>query len=1084
MPSGAKRGIGDLLREHRRRAGLTQHEVATLSAISVSSVRDLEQGRVLRPRMSTLRKLAGALNLTQTDREALTKAGAGADDDGVWVGVLGPLQVVVDGVAVDPGSETQRTLLGLLALSPNEVIGRDALIDLLFGASPPVGAIEVLQTRVSRLRRRLVGADAGPEVLASVRGGYQLAVTEENHDLLQFRRLLRQARRASQGGERTDACASYEDAMRLWRGEPLAGLPVLQSHPAVVGLVEEWKTAVVDYAGTAAELARFEVALPWLQRVVEADPLHERAHAALMVTLAGSGQQAAALSLFDSLRRRLADELGADPCPEVMAAYQRVLHQEVKRPEFAPVSAHHQLPPDIADFTGRDEEVQALLEHIRPAGGASTAVVISSIEGMGGVGKTKLAVHVAHRLLASGRYLDQQLYVDLHGHADEPPADPGAVLASFLHLLGVPGDKIPQRVDERSALYRDRLWDREALVILDNAAGEDQVLPLLPAGPSNVALITSRRTLALDGVRTLPLKVFTLDEARELLTQVVGRERVDSDLFAADGVIELCGRLPLAIALAGRRLQSRPAWGFGDLAERLTEAGDLSGELAAGHRRLRVVFDLSYQALDDEQKRMFRLLGLFPGDDFTADTAAALAAREIRHARTVLEQLEDEHLITMVTGQAYSMHDLLRDYARREVEETESERDRSEAISRLLDFYLHSTARAADLLQPNRARIELTGSAPAHGPDLVTSSQARNWLENERANLIAAVNLAAEEGWSTHAWQLAYSIREFLYLYGYTKDWERTHESTLKAALAAEDLVGEAVTRAYLAASYMNDGRSDEARDQLHRALELHRAAGNRAMEAGVLGSLGILYYRLGQFSDALGYFQTAAALCAGEDPLREGVLRTNIGIILTTLGRIDEAFEYFRTGLELSRRVGNADGESCVLADLGDAHRRLGSYGRSLEHLENALAVATGNGLVPKEAYVRHRLGNTYREMGRLDDALSNLNEALRIVRTVAGPATESEVLINLGAVHRDAGEFDVAEELIKQGLKLATSRAEHYQEARALDGLAAVYERAASREIAEEYWRMAHTMFADLGTPEASEIGVRLRPQSTRFD
>ncbi|SDZ54978.1 DNA-binding transcriptional activator of the SARP family [Saccharopolyspora shandongensis] len=1046
--------LGGLVRGFRKRAGLTQLQVAEQAGLSAAGLRDVEQGRVVRPRVSTLRRLAEVLALSRIELEELIREAGGEGGSGLRVEVLGPLKVAVNGESVDPGSETQRVLLGLLALSPNAPVARDSLIEAVWGERSVAGSADLLQSRVSRLRRRLQADSDETPVLVADRGGYQLSVAEVQHDLMVFRRLVAGARQAREAAE---ARGLFADAVALWRGEPLEGLGSLQAHPLITSLTREYHAVLVEYAAVAAELGHHREVLPHLQRVADADPLHEAVHAALMIALAGSGQQAAALNVFDSLRRRLAGELGADPGPELSAACQRVLRQEVSRPEFTPVSAHRQLPPDIGEFTGREAELRALHEDLPQAGGSAVKIVL--IEGMGGVGKTRLAVHAAHRLLATGRFSDCQLYVDLRGHADQPPADPAAVLASFLRLLGVPDDHIPSRVDERMMLFRDRLYDKKALVLLDNASSEDQVTPLLPSGPENVVLVTSRCTLALDGARTMPLDVFTPEEAEGMLAKAVGRGRVEVDPAAARSLVELCGRLPLAVALAARRLQSRRMWTVSDLAARLEESDDRLHELVAGNRRLRTVFDLSYQALEQDERRLFRLLGLHPGDEFTADAAAALAGITATEARILLDRLVDEHLANVVTRHRYRLHDLLAEYGRGLVREEEPEAERSAAITRVLDFYLHSTACATRLLQPHQPEVSLVGSEPEHRPALSTREDARSWLDSERACLIAAVRLAAARGWPTHAWQLTRSLREYLYLYGYghDHDWVRTHEAALAAAIAAQDAAGEAMTRADLAATYLELGRGAEAREHLYRALEFHRRTGDRALETSTLESLGVVCFRLGEFDEALQHLRKGASLCAGRDPYREGVLRSNLGNALAAKGFLHEALASLQTGLELSRQAGNIDGESSALADIGDAHRRLGDHEAALEYLHRALELAADHGLTPKVAYANHRLGKAYRELGCYSEATANLQAARQIVAKVGGPAAESEVLVDLGAAHRDVGDFARAGVLLDQGLSLATDRGERYQQALALRELGELHHRTGREDLANAAWRRA---------------------------
>jgi DNA-binding SARP family transcriptional activator/Tfp pilus assembly protein PilF/DNA-binding XRE family transcriptional regulator len=1069
--------LDGLAREFRRRAGLTQQEAADLAGMSVAALRDLEQGRVAAPRPATVRRLAAALRLSPVEATELLRLAAGGPTAaaGLHMRVLGPLEVTVDGAPADPGSATQRVLLGLLALAPNTPVPRDALIEIAWGERPPPQVVELLQTHVSRLRRRLQPAES-TGLLVATAGGYQLTVSADQLDLLVFQRAVAGARQARADGDLAAAGERYAQAAQLWRGEPLAGLAAFRIHPAVVALVREWQAAVIEYAEISELLGRPDRVLPLLERLVEADPLHEAAHARLMIALAGSGQQAAALARFDQLRHRLADELGADPGPELADAHRRVLRQEIPAAGGAPVAAHRQLPPDIADFTGRVAEMRTLHDRLPPAGGGGTALVISAIEGMAGVGKTRLAVHLAHQLLASGRHADLQLYVDLRGYATEPPADPATVLASFLHLLGVPGPQIPADLAARAALYRDRLHNRHALVLLDNAADEDQVQPLLPASPTNLVLITSRRTLALDGAHALALDVFTPADAEALLARIVGPARVAAQPAAARAVIDLCGRLPLAVALAARRLQARPAWTLADLAGRLEDSGNRLGELTAGARQLRAVFDLSYHALDDEARRMYRLLGLHPGDDVTAESAAALADLDPAAARDLLDRLVDEHLATLATADRYRLHDLLRAYARQLTHTEDSDADRHAATTRLLDYYLHTAARASRLLQPNQGRIELTGTPPAHPPRLDSREQAERWLEAERTTLTTAVTLAAEHGWPGHAWRLAHSLGNFLYAHGYPEDWEQTNQSALAAASAAADSDGEAAIRTYLAWAYLTQNRAEEALTHLHRTLDLHRHAGDRTRETTTLVNLGAAQWRLGQLGEALRHTQHAVELCAGQDPYREGALRNNAGVMLATFGRLEEALDNYHQALALTRQAGDRNYESGVLTNIGDAYRLAGRHDLALDHLRQALELAIDGGLRPAEGYARHSLGKTYRDQDRLTEAVACLTEAAEIVRTVGGPLAEYEVLIDLAAAHRAAGDLDTAHGLLGTGLAQAAEARDQYQEARALDGLARVHHCAGRADAARDHWQRAYALFTELGTPEADQVRARL--------
>ncbi|MEN3615434.1 tetratricopeptide repeat protein [Plantactinospora sp. ZYX-F-223] len=936
-----------VLREFRERAGLTQQDVAERAGLSVGGLRDLEQGRVAAPRPATLRRLAAGLGLSDAETAELVRLGQRTQRPGydLRLRVLGPLAVLVDGVGVDLGSAKQRTLLAVLALTPNAPVQLDTLVEVMWGGRPPDGVAGLVQSHVSRLRQRLQSRRLAGEpdrLLIATRGGYQLAVTDDQLDLLEFRRLIEAARGAHRDGEPTPAYESYRQAIGLFRGAPLADLAGLRVLPEVVALDRERQAVVVEYADVATALGHHEQVLPVLRQATEADPLHEAVHARLMLALAGSGQQAAGLRVFEALRRRLADELGADPGPELADAHRRVLRQEVAPAAGtgpAPVSAHRQLPPDLADFTGREAELRTLWSALPPPGDAGGTLVISAIEGMAGAGKTRLAIHLAHQVVRAGRYADVQLYVDLRGHADEPPADPATVLASFLYLLGVPGAQIPDAVDARAALYRDRLHGRDALVLLDNAASDGQVLPLLPASATSLVLVTSRRVLALEGARTLSLDVFTAQDAHAMLGQLAGRDRVAADPSAARRVADLCGRLPLAVVLAGRRLRSRPAWTFSDLATRLDTAGSRLGELAIGSRQVRAVFDLSYRALDPAERRLFRLLGLHPGDDFTADSAAALANVAPPAARQMLERLVDEHLVTPVTADRYRLHDLLRDYARTRATADDGDGGTDAAVDRILTWYLHAADAAVRTLAPHNRNVILDErSRPSHLPVFDADEQAFQWLTAEEATLIVAITSAFSHGRYDVAWRLPALLGPYFERRSNWHDWLGTRHIALKAARRAEDRAAEALILSGLGTVYGQINQTEKAIECLTHSLEIRRAIGDRYGEGRTLNNLGVAYGRQGKFHDAIEYLTAALEICRQTASEYEWTMALgNLGRAYTGAGQHEEAIRCLREALEIRRRLADPVGVASALFNLGEALLRAGQHQQALIHLSEA---------------------------------------------------------------------------------------------------------------------------------------------------
>ncbi|SDM16942.1 DNA-binding transcriptional activator of the SARP family [Allokutzneria albata] len=972
--------MGPRVRLWRTRAGFTQTEAAAAAGISVAGLRDLEQGRIARPRPATLRRLAEAFGLSAAETAELVRDNASAT--GISVGVLGPLVLRAGDEVIDLGSAPQRTLLAALALSPNAPVSRDALIEAAWGHRPPANVVEILQTHLSRLRRRLT--PEGPQLSATA-SGYQLNVTADQLDLLAFRGLTAEARAARERIDVAGAAEACRRALTLWRDAPLADLPAFHDHPGVAEILLDWQALVLEFAELAAELGEDDQALAPLRKLAAAEPLDEAVQARLMLTLAASGRQAAALATFDEARRRFADELGVDPGPKLADAHQRVLHNRVSKPISASASAHRQLPPDIGDFTGRAAELRWLTRaSLAEAGG--TAPPIVAIEGMAGLGKTRLAVHFAHQLVAAGRHDEIQLYVDLRAHSDQPPADPAVVLASFLNLLGVPGAQVPRELDSRAALYRDRLHGKRALVILDNAADERQVQPLLPASPGNLVLVTSRRHLALDGAATLALELFAPQDATALLATIAGGDRVDAE--GAEQVTALCGGLPLAVALAARRLQNRPLWTLSDLAERLRTSSGRLGELSSGTRGLRAVFDLSYRALAPETQRFFRLLGVHPGDDATAESAAALTGTDPATARRRLDELVDEHLLTMVTARRYRLHDLLREYAA----EHAGEQERHAAVERVLTWYLYAADAARERLFPHFVDIELDpAERPGHLPGHAGDEDAFQWLADEHATLVAAVGVALTEGMHRIAWQLPLVLKHYFERLSNYKDWITTGRDALKAAQRIGDRKAEAMVRSLLGVAHGQLGEIDVCVEYFTDSLALRREVGDTGGEARTLGNLGVAHTNRGDYEDAIGYLKQALELSrrTGNQHLEIRTL-SNLGRAQTMSGNADEAILSLEAALGPARALGDAIGLVAVLHNLGETLLRVGRHGEAQPLLTECLEVYRDKHFRLYEAEVLELLAQIHDETGSAEHAQERWREAVAILEELGHPRLE----------------------------------------------------------------------------------------------
>ncbi|USX53106.1 AfsR/SARP family transcriptional regulator [Lentzea sp. HUAS12] len=832
--------------------------------------------------------------------------------------LLGSLAVRRSGTLLELGGPRQRAVLTMLLLHANEAVSVAQLTEAVWD-SPPVSPESNLRTYVAGLRKVL-----GDRLITRPGHGYQLVVEPGELDLDAFDQLVRDGENALADNDTAAAADLFGQALAKWHGIPTAELnagPLLRAE--FTRIQERRLTAVERYARTSIELGRFDDVIDRLRRESALHPLREELWAQLMVALDRSGRRGEALEAYATARRHVVEQVGVEPGARLRQLQQVILESRVPSP--AALNAHRQLPMDIAEFTGREAELRRLCEP-----GPQSTVVISAIEGMAGVGKTKLAVRAAHRLVQ--RYPDVQLWADLHGFdADELPAEPSAVLEGFLRLLGVPGAQIPESLEERAALYRDRLAGKRALVLLDNAAGEDQVRPLLPGGSSCMVLITSRRTLLqLDGVKSVLLDVFTPGEALALLSRIAGEDRVQADREAAERIAELCGHLPIAVALAAKRLARRPQWTTRDLVAQLERGGGLG---------VRGVFDLSYQALPDHQRRLFRLLGLHPGEDVTAESAAALAGLTAHEAGDLLETLLDEHLLQQHTPSRYGLHDLLRAYAVEQVTAAEPPPSRALARRRVLDWYVHTSWQSAQRLNPQRKLEIATPDPSVHPRTFADRDAALLWCDTERANLVAAVREAAEHDLPEHSWSLAQCLWDFFNLRKHWADWIDTHGVALAAARSVGAREAEGRMLITLGIALREVRRHDEAIEHAQQAIAIFRALGDKARQEPALNNLGIAYMAQGRVDDALACYEQAAEIARElGNAHTEAVLLNNIGLLHADAGRFDLALARYLRALEIRQEIKDPYSEAILLNNIGEVHRGLLDFPQAVSYVDRAL--------------------------------------------------------------------------------------------------------------------------------------------------
>jgi DNA-binding SARP family transcriptional activator len=911
-------------------------------------------------------------------------------------GVLGPVEIWADGRTVDAGHARQRAVLAVLLLDAGRAVPADVLIDRVWGEDPPRSVRNVLSGYVSRLKT-LVASGQDPELVLSRRpGGYVLRAEPSQVDLDRFRRLVAEAAAA---GDDERASVLLGEAVALWRGSALGGLdsPWLNAMRATLEL--ERSAAVLDLNDVRLRRGEHGALAGELAAQAAAAPTDERLIGQLMLALYRCDRQAEALRWYEQTRRHLADELGADPSPPLITLHQQILRSDPSLAALRPARqaatpVPRELPADVPAFTGRVAELRELDRLLTGAAAAPTeapgrasAAVISTVSGTAGVGKTALAVHWAHR--AAERFPDGQLYVNLRGYDRDRPVTAAEALADFLRALGVPGEDIPPGQDQSAARYRSLLAGQRMLVVLDNAREAEQVRPLLPGTPGCAVLVTSRDALAglvaRDGATRVDLDLLPLDEAVTLLSELIGGPaRDDADATAA--LARQCGRLPLALRVAAELAAARPG----------APLADLVADLASQQRRLdlldvaedprtavRAVFFWSYQQLTSEAARMFRLLGIHPGPDISAPAAASLAGRAEPQTRALLRKLVRAHLITEHVPDRYVFHDLLRAYAAEQAQHTDSDSDRREATSRMLDHYLHTAARATLAVDPAMEPVVLAPPRPGVVPEqLADYPQTLAWFEAEHQVLLAALALAVESGFDTHAWQLPWAMESFLRARVHWQDWAATQRTALAAATRLGDAAAQALSGRLLADACNSLGHHDQALAHYASSLTLYQRLGHRVGEARIERSLGLLAERQGRLADALGHAEQALLLyqAIGDKPAQAAALN-NVGWYHGLLGDYQQARAFCRQALDLSTGAGDRWTEAVTWDSLGYAEHHLGNFAEAAACYERALSIAREAGARFHEAEALTHLGDARRAAGDLAQAGEAWQQALAIL-------------------------------------------------------------------------------------------------------
>ncbi|MDR8408142.1 tetratricopeptide repeat protein [Nonomuraea sp. 3-1Str] len=974
-------------------------------------------------------------------------------EGGLRFAVLGPVRAWRDGEELDLGTPLQRSILGMLLLREGRAVTPAEMIDAVWGDDSPPRALGALRTYVSRLRTVLEPdrpARSRPEILTSVGRGYALRLSDGALDLVRFERGLQEAEAARKTGRPSAAAGALRAALALFEGEPLAGAVGPYAEHQRDRLVECRLSAIETLMDVDLELGRHADVVSELIALTADHPLRERLRAQLMLALYRGGRRGAARAVSPEPRHALIDELGIEPGPDLSALHQRILAADpslaaaaqpavtvapepAEEPEPREEEPVHelprpaQLPATVSDFTGRKEISRRLRTMLGSHTGALSShtaegVPVAVICGIGGVGKTTLAVHVAHA--ADDLFPDGQLYADLRGYTGEATA-PESALGAFLRALGIPPDVIPEVPAERSALFRSLLADRRILVLLDNARDAEQVIPLLPGSPGCAAIVTSRVKLAdLPGARLFDLDVMEPDEALSLFASVAGPERVAAEHGAAMDVVAACGFLPLAVRIVAARLAARPSWTVASLVPRLADEQRRLDELRVGNLAVEATFALGYGQLDPAQQRAFRLLSLPNGPDISAGAAAAVLSLSPFEAEDLLESLVDASLLEAPAPGRYRFHDLLKLFARRILDRTERQQAKTLALRRLLGFYLASAQSAHRLAYEGSMiadNLVVVGTGRAFG----AADEAVAWLIAEGDSLFAAINQAASDSRTAEellpAADLLVAMEPLMESGTHTREFDHGTRAVLAAALRIGDAGSELRSRYVLGRVLFAGNRLTEAEEQFRTVHELSVERGEKIVTGEVKNALAVVVGRQRRHTEALSWFDSAmrwyreSGVPAGEALVLSYSARDHLG-----LNRPEDAIAAAEKGLAIFTEIGSGAGTARARYHLGIVLSRVGRLTEAVHHHAECLAFFRASKQRVWEQRVCSRLAETFIAAKRYPEAVRHAEQALVVSREIGHPYGEALSLAVLGKALKGLGSTTRSTDCLRQAFDI----------------------------------------------------------------
>ncbi|MFC7329202.1 AfsR/SARP family transcriptional regulator [Marinactinospora rubrisoli] len=978
--------------------------------------------------------------------------------------VLGHVRLRIRDQFVELRPSQELTLLVILALSGNQAVAHDVIADRLWDGARDKR--RTLYSYASRLRGLLEQAGGDRSCVQQRSGGYQLRIDDEAVDWRRFRRLCSSAAALTETGADTDALALLSEALSLWRGDPLAGVPGSWAGSVRETMENAHQSAVAQWARIGLRLRPPAEVIAVLGDALERYPLNQALTSLLMQALGRDGRTTEALAAYQRLRRRLADEAGLDPAPELQATFVDLLRggdAPSPPPSTPPTAVHSERGPardnlerDLADFTSRDAEVAEVLAAVRSAA-ASAATGVCVISGMPGVGKSSLAIHVAHRIKAE--YSDGCLYVGLRAHAGRyPPLNTTDAVAELLSLLDVPPERIPPSLGQRIALLRHYTATKRILIVLDDALNADQVGALLPGGPDCMVLVTARRRLhELDGAHHLSLAPPEPDKALDLFAAVARRSRGEIG-DAGPAIVAKASSHPLALRLVAAKLRTHPSWTAEDILARLREAEDGLNVFRAGQRSLEAVFELSLRTLSAPARTAFLQLGLHPGAPVDRRTAAAVIGQPLDAADTVFDELSDAHLIEEHERDLFRQHALLSVFAHHRARVELTHEQQRKVHQRMLTHYLATCATADRVLSPHRLRLEIPADRAQTSGEVPSQQEATAWFKRHAGVLPTVLRFALDSGFEVEAARITNVVADY-----YDRDgpWDvavELHRRAISVWHAADRPAELAYALYELGRAQVRMGATAEALASAEAARDYWSAAENDLGVAHALSLTGRVHWIFGRFDLARDVHDEALARfrSLGHRPGVAMALKQRADVLVGQ-GNCHPAISDYSEAIVIFESLHDVRGLADAKGNLAGTYQRLGKYRDATALCEEILILFHELGDRRREGIMLANLADLTAYRGDNRRALALYADALARCREVSDRWAEAATLCNLGRLHLNSGDIEQAQACFEQSRDLSDSVGDPRTSVEAVLGLADTAHRQGRVTVALERHRHA---------------------------